>query len=171
MIFDKIEEKILLWNESFKDRLLKLCPPGYELTGEYRVFWICLVFGIVYSMQFFVHYTRAYDSLFYYSKDGWVLNEALKIPPFGTLVEGSFAGLWMGAICLGYAFAEHFIYYRKESKSIYLMKRLQDRRLLWKTYWGTACIYGLLFVMTGVVLLGIYYGIYRFVTPQSCLNL
>ena len=171
MIFDRIEEKFRQWNHNFKHLLQSYCPPGYDLTGEYRMFWIWLVFGCIYSMRFLLNYMNAYDHLFYRSAQGIMLNIHMKMPGFWTLLEESFDGLILGIVCLVYAVASHFHYYRKGSKSIYLMKRIADRKLLWKTYIGTACIYGLIFFATGVILLATYYMIYRFVTPQMCLPL
>ena len=171
MVFDRIEEKFREWNNKFKRLLQSYCPPGYDLTGEYRVFWIWLVFGVIYSMQFLINYMNAYDNLFYHSAQGRVLNMDMRMPAFRLLLEESFNGLLLGIICLAYAFTRHFNYYRKGSKSIYLMMRLKDRNILWKTYLGTPCIYGIIFAATGVILLVIYYMIYRFVTPQMCLML
>ena len=173
MIFDKIENRFRQWNERFKSFLQKLCPPGYELTKEYRIFWCWFTIGILYSMQFFINYMNAYDSLFYYSGSTRtrVLKLDMRMPGYLELVEDAFDVLLFGSVFLIFVFAMHYDYYRRGSKPIYLMRRLDDQRLLRKTYLGTLCIYGLIFLITGVTLLILYYMVYRFMTPQMCLML
>ena len=169
MIFDKIEDRFRLWNERMKGKLQALCPPGYELKMEYRVFWAWLTVSILYSMQFLINYMNAYDNLFYYSGRTKVLNMDMRMPGFFVLVDDGFDVLLLGCVFLVIVFMMHYDYYRRGSKSIYLMKRLIDSKDLRKTYIGTPCIYGLIFLVTGLVLSAIYYVIYRFVTPQMCL--
>ena len=173
MIFDKVEDRFRQWNERFKETLQSLCPPGYELTKEYRIFWCWLTIGILYSMQFFVNYVNAYENLFYYSgkTKARMLKLDMRMPGFLTLLDESFNLLFLGSLFLVFVFWMHYDYYRRESKSVYLMKRLDNGRLLRKTYFGTPSIYGLIFLGAGLVLLVVYYLIYRFVTPQMCLML
>lgn len=169
MIFDKIEARFCKRNEQFENVLQRYCPPGYELKGEYRMFWAWLTVAVFYSMQFFINYYNAYENLFYYSGRVKVLNMTMRIQGFRELLAGSFDLFFLGAAFLGIVFILHYDYYRKQSKSIYLMKRLPDQKLLNKTYHVTPLIYGLIFLITGLILLAVYYMIYRLVTPQICL--
>jgi len=171
MIFDRIEEKFRQWNTAFRIMLKKMCPPGYEINKEYRIFWIWLTIGILYSMQFLIEYVNAYDNLFYYSGQTRVLNLEMRMPGFWVLMEEALDILFLGIVYLLFVFIMHYDYYRRESRSIYLMKRLGDKRILRRTYLGTPCVYGFVFLGIGIVLVTIYYLIYRFVTPQMCLGL
>ena len=171
MIFDKIEDWFRQWNDDFKNKLQKMCPPGYELKTEYRIFWIWMTFSIIYSMRFLIEYVNAYDNLFYFNGQMRVLNLEMRMPGFFVLLDDAFDAFFLGVVILVFVFAMHYAYYRRESKSIYLMKRLKNRKLLRMSYFGTPCIYGLIFLGTGILLLIIYYMIYRFVTPQMCLGL
>ena len=170
MILDRIEDWFHQKNDDFKNKLQKMCPPGYELKVEYRLFWIWMIFSILYSMRFLIEYVNAYNNLFLYNGQTRVLNSEMRMPRFFYLLEGAFDPFYLGLVVVLFVFALHYDYYRRESKSIYLMKRLKDRRLLKITYFGTPCVYGLIFIGTVILLLIVYYMIYRFVTPQICLG-
>lgn len=170
MIFEKIENKFSQWNQWFRNKLIFMCPPGYEITGEYRFFWGWLFVSTVYSGKFIWAYTNAYRFLFVWEGKQWVLDVGRKIPPFFQLVGDSMMCFLLGILFLGMVFFLHYNYYRKDSKSIYLMKRLQDSKILIKSYLGTPIVYGSIFLVSGICLLIFYYGIYRFITPGECLR-
>jgi len=169
MIFERIENTFIQWNTSFKAKIASLCPPGYEIKGEYRAFWIWLFVSVGYSLKFLVNYDRAYADLFYHTSQGLRLNGHMKMLPFEELLEDSMGIFLLGIFFLVLIIGLHYRYYRKDSKSVYVMKRLKDPAILWKTYVGTPIIYGLIFLGTGLCLLGLYYGIYRWMTPDVCL--
>ena len=169
MIFERIEEAFWKWNDNFKKNLTDMCPPGYEIKGEYRLFWCWLVFCIAYSVKFLLQYSDAYHNLFHYTRQGKVLNVYMRMPTFSALLEDSMRGFAFGAVLLIAVILWHYLYYRKESKSIYLMKRLGNSQLLIKTYIGTTLVYGGILLGTCLLLLLIYYGIYRWITPAVCL--
>jgi len=169
MIFEKIEDACRKWNDNFKDKLIGMCPPGYEIKGEYRVFWLWLIFSVIYSMKFLLKYYDAYSNLFQYSRQGKVLNPYMRMPAFSALLEDAMRGFLFSAVLLIAVIIWHYLYYRRESKSIYLMKRLGNSRLLMKTYLGTAVVYGAAYLGIYLLLLLIYYGIYRWITPAVCL--
>ena len=98
---------------------------------------------------------QAYRDILYYAR----------VPKLFTLTEAFVLGIFFLVLIIGL----HYRYYRKDSKSVYVMKRLKDPAILWKTYVGTPIIYGLIFLGTGLCLLGLYYGIYRWMTPDVCL--
>lgn len=168
MIFEKIEKKFSDWNSTFKDKMFSLCPPGYDMTVEYRVFWIWLIASIAYSIKFLLNYDQAYARLFYRTSEGLVLNPMRKMPYFEDLLEDSMNLFIFGIFFLIMVFALHYLHYRRESKSIYVMRRLKNTSILWKTYLGTPIVYGIIFLVTALCMLAIYYGIYRFVTPEVC---
>lgn len=169
MIFEKIEDACGRWNNRFKNYLLAKCPPGYELKGEYRFFWGWIILSCIYSVKFLLSYSDAYSNLFYYTGNGAVLNTNMRMPGFTVLLDDSLGGFVFGILFLLMVIVWHYTYYRKESRSIYVMKRIGNRRLLMKTYLGTASVYGAFLIITGLLLLLVYYGIYKFMTPIQCM--
>lgn len=168
MIFEKIEDKFIQWNQRFKEALIKRCPPGYEWKGEYRAFWGWLIASTLYSFQFVAAYSDSYNRLFQWIEGDKFLNPQMRMPLFETLFAGSMDGFVLGILFLAMVAGKHYSYYRKESKSIYFMKRIADRRVLWKTYFTTPIIYGCIFALTAVFWSLIYYGIYYWMTPAEC---
>ena len=171
MILEKLEDCFSRWNEGIKQRLAALCPPGYELKGEYRVFWGWMIVSMIYSLRFLVAYYEAYDRLFRWKDGVKILNPQMKMPQFESLLAGSLDGFLLGGIFLLMVWGMHYSYYRRESKSIYFMKRLGKSRILWKTYFATPAIYGCILLITALFLWVMYYGIYRWLTPAECLIL
>lgn len=94
-----------------------------------------------------------------------------KMPYFDVLMDGA---------CLGYAAAIitvlflqaywNYAYYNKETKSVYVMKRLTDRGLYVRTIWAAPAIEGLIICMVMIVHLALDLGLYIMATPREIMQ-
>lgn len=127
------------------------------------VFWCGIHFAVTYS--------RAYQALFqnwgtrYQTLDPTVL--MLRFGSFALDVIRIIAALMV--IALLSAVMLYSSYYQG-SRSIYLMRRLPDgKRTLRRQVWSAPLRTAMLLIAAGMVLIGIFYLLWRFVTPEPCL--
>ena len=74
-----------------------------------------------------------------------------------------------GILAFIFASAIHYAYYRADSKSIYLMRRLPNSFELHRRCLLLPALYAVDFLLMGAVLLFIYYAIYMISTPEAAL--
>lgn len=152
-----------------KMRLKKCVPPGIPAKKEIQFYGIGNAAAFLVSCSFLSRYRDAYGQLFNFRHGGKVLRPDAMMQPFGTLIRGSFLGFLVIAVCLLGLIAFHYHSYRHESMSIYLMRRLPDRKLL-RRQCLTLPLLGLaLSALFALILLGIYYAVYLLRTPAVCL--
>ena len=166
------------------DRIVSsdLFPPGYDGEREYKKICIIYWFAVVWSFQFLFRFYKAYKDLFYdasammlssrYSGMGLQHGDLLpgvKIEPFGDILAGSMLFFLPLFLEIATAGVMHYLYYSQRSRTILLIRRLPDRKYLWKTC-GLGPMLGMaVCLVTMGALLGLYYGIYVTVTPAVCL--
>lgn len=144
-------------------------PPGFEYEKERDSALILLGIGVLLSLQFFGDLYTAVEVLYEYEEGRRVLREGAAAVPFGRLITGHW-GLYVPLFLFLAAMAlYHYFYYYRETKSIYLMRRLPKRGVLWKS-----CVKGpALWLGTGAAFLAVwyllYYGIYLLAVPGECL--
>ena len=153
-----------------KKTIEKQLPPGVDSGMELKAISLGLLAAVVYSMSFVYKYMDARNELFVY-KYGTVktLMEGAIMPEFTVLLKDTMDGFLMFFWVMLTLIVMHYMTYYKDSKSIYLMKRLPDK---WELY--RRCIvvpFTAIFIqiITGAACLLLYYGIYLFFTPAQCL--
>ncbi len=151
------------------DKLEKIAPPGVNIKTELRAYIWCNVFAIVYSMGFIFKYLDAYDRLYIYSGYKKMLNTAASMESFSSLIDSSFICFLIPVVAAVAYIVYHYIYYYQSSKSIYLMKRLPKRSELYKRCIVLPLMSILASAIVLLVVILIYYGIYRVFTPIECL--
>ena len=154
------------------DTLTKISPPGKDLKRDLLSYRIGLLISFFYSWFFLIEYRMSWFELHTYGKNGeLVLRDGAKMPPFSRMISGYLNAFYVLAICMVVAIGYNYWYHRKNSKSVYLMKRLPNK---WEYH--KRCIIlplmgmALAFVMAGLMSL-VYYGIYIYSTPAQCLPL
>lgn len=149
----------------------RYAPPGIDPWREAQRMGWGLLAAAVYSGRFLIAYSTARGNLFQWEHGKKILIEGAVMPDFAELFSGSFAGLWMFAICMAAVAAWHIAYhYQGGSRSVYLMRRLPDR---WE--YGRRCLtlpaLGVLAAVCVAALLTLaYFAIYLGCTPKSCLT-
>lgn len=153
-------------NEFFK----RNSPPGIDLKQEWRVFIIGNICSVLVSFFAFLDkYIDARNQLFTYANGKRELIEGAIIVPFYDLFSIYFSGFFLvSCFLLGYIIY-HYSYFRQDSMSIYLMKRLSNKRELHRRALMVPCLS--VFATIGVALATIllYYIIYFIATPKACL--
>ena len=151
-------------------KLYKWMPPGSSLRTELALCGLAaFVMIFCWSAGFFTAYQDALSQLYTTRYGVRVLRTSVMMAPVSELLHHRFAGLWGYALCcLGLAAAHYASFYR-ESKSIYVMKRLPRARELHiraLTLPVAALAAGILLV---ALLLGVYLLVYFCATPAQCI--
>ena len=91
------------------------------------------------------------------------------IQPFPQLIQGSLDFFpWFWAFML-WEVIDCYLYHRRETKSIYLMRRLPDRWELHRRCWGRPLIYTGGSILLMAVILLFWFVVYLVFTPKACL--
>ena len=152
-------------------KLSSLAPPGADVKKELKWTVIAITASALRSLFFIRRYLQGYRysmQCYEYSVTYDVLF-AEQMPPFGRLISGLFTGFWMviiGMVILG---VFHWRMHFGASRSIYLLRRLPDRKELIRRTIGMPLLGTVIDMAAAVILLLIYYLIYRYVTPAVLL--
>lgn len=153
-----------------KLNLLRYAPLGMSLKTELAFFIGGLSYSIIFSLLFLQHYMDARSELYIWHLDKRQLIPGAVMPDFITLLDDDFHGFLILGLCMLAFAAYHYFYHYQGSKSAYLMRRLPN-----KMEWHKRCLalpMGaiLISVLTALLLLVIFYGVYMICTPQECLT-
>lgn len=151
------------------DSLGKYFPPGYEYEKERNGAALLLGLGIVPSFSFFRRLYAAWDALYCYDRrDGRKLMPGAVADSFWELAAEY---LWLFLpffLFLAAMVVRHYLYYSRDTKSIYLMRRLPDKKILRGTC-AQAPLLGMTVGIAAIIILFlIYYGIYILAIPAAC---
>ena len=150
----------------------QLLPPGLSLAQERKWYFLSLgATSLISTAIFLSHYTTARSNLFSQHFSRTMLIPGAMIEPFSVLLDHVMDPLILLLLCLPFWVVLHYLYFRQGSMSIYLMRRLPDRTLLHRQCWTLPVLGLMLVLLAGLLLLGIYYLIYRYATPAQCLSL
>lgn len=150
----------------------KYTPPGIEFVNQFKLCLIGLSAAIGWSVSYLAKYLTARSNLYAYSLKGLVLREGAVITSFYDLVHDgldSFDGFLMFYIVMLGVMVYHYIYYYQGSKSIYLMRRLQDKWEMHRRNITLPFAMIMLGIATHMALWMLYLGIYLTCTPPECL--
>ena len=98
-----------------------------------------------------------------------MIMEGAVMPAFAVILDDTMDGFLMFFWIMVVLIVMHYMTYYKESKSIYLMKRLPDKWELYRRSVVVPLVAILIQIITGAACLMLYYGIYLFFTPAQCL--
>jgi hypothetical protein len=155
---------------NFEHRLEFHVPPGVNLRQELN--WLVYggVAGLLYSLKFLIHYAKNYERLFLRDGMSKVLNTRAVMPDFMEILGSSLGGFLILALCMGAVAIYHYAYHYEGSKSIYLMKRLPNRRELPRRCITLPLLGTLACLCASLFLLFIYFAVYMAFTPPACLT-
>lgn len=106
-------------------------------------------------------------------KEGWDLETPIPYyylyPEFDSMMKYSMLlFLLMILIMLSFSIS-HYSYYRRETKSIYLMQRLPSKWTIWKQCVTVPAIYAGFLLLLGAVYYGIFCAAYFYFAPEGCI--
>ncbi|MCM1026415.1 MAG: hypothetical protein NC432_08250 [Roseburia sp.] len=145
-----------------REVLGKYYPPGYDVTVEWWGIGLLWGMGFFFSLlQFFYRLARAERRTYKYRGGELVLAGGSLAEPFASLAEGIWMFFLPLAIFTVFMIFYHYLYYFRETKSIYLMRRLPRRELIWENcIQAPACCLAAEALSVGLTYL-LYYGAYR----------
>lgn len=150
--------------------LKRFSPPGMDLWQEKTVFLWGLILSAFYSVfHFFAEYISAYNELFIRQGKKYILDTTAEMRSFGSLTGYSFIGFAAVIVIMAGFVIYHYAYYRQGSMSIYLMKRLPEKREIHIRALTLPLAAAAVCFLTACLLLGIFFAVYMLVTPKACL--
>ena len=160
-----------------KTDIRSLVPPGLSYKRERNTMLRVLAVMTLLSVLIFLlsRYLPARRELFDHIRIGGKLVSTLipgaQIQDFPQVMNRVLDPMLIAMLLAPVQVLLHYLYYRRGSMSIYLMRRLPDRGLLHRQCW-TLPLLGLALTITiTLILLGIYLLIYIYATPAACLPL
>lgn len=162
----KIRKKVgRLWTE------LQPCfPPGYDFVWERNTAAVLLALPVVLSLPYFRKLRQAVEYLYYMDRNGSrVLRPDAAASSFLALA-GEYGGLFAPYfLFLAIMIFFHYSYYHRETKSIYLMRRLPCRRVLVESCVRAPLLGMAVGILVEAMLGLLYYGSYLLVIPKECM--
>lgn len=150
-------------------KLEKYAPPGFNVKREVRLIITGYVLSILYSMSFLIKFFLEYRTLFRNEYGRYTDYPAGVMPSCAHLLEGVFMLFGVMIVFMAVLVLVHYLYYHTKSKSIYLMKRLSDKRELFRRNWSIPLFTVSVSLITIFILIVIYYLIYMSVAPKNCI--
>jgi hypothetical protein len=147
-------------------KLSRFAPPGYNLREELGYYLIFILGGLLISFKFFFRFNEAYNNLFGFENNLKVLLPDAIMPNFEILASNVFSGFRNYFLSL-YFLWQHYAYHKKETMSIYLMKRLPKS---WERHfrcWALPVMLFLLGILLTMLLRGLYFLFYLKIVPLS----
>lgn len=155
--------------KNLKMKINYYAPPGANIHSELTGYAIMLIIIFAISCSFLFSYGTAYDNL-YSGRYYWrvLLNDAV-MENINVLMKHSFAGIWIMAVdCIMMAVSHYTDFYR-DTKSIYVMKRIPRKSELHRRCLVLPLFGFLAGVLFAAVLMVFYVFIYYHMTPAGCL--
>ncbi len=111
--------------EAFAAWLSDRTPPGMSMQGEAAFFITLLIGAFLYAQGFLFRYSDAYMTLLAQMEMLGV--DIHRIAPFYDVFGHAWNGYFFVMPCMLLFGVSHYLYYHRETKSVYLMRRLPDK--------------------------------------------
>lgn len=145
-------------------------PPGLSASWERRLFgWALSAASLCSLLTFCARYWHARQGLYMQTPTGNVLLPHALIADLPILLHRVLIPVWLLMLLMPILVALHYLHYRRGSMSIYLMRRLPNRKLLHQQCWTLPLLGLLLCICAVLLLLALFTLIYLYATPAQCL--
>lgn len=152
------------------DKLEKCYPPGYAYRWELAVTTGLILAAVCFSLRFLARLDNAVSGLYYYDSTAALqLVPNVTMEPFHRLVRGSWQFFWLPALSQGAMAVSHYCYYYRDTRSIYLMRRLPQKKPLPRSCLAAPLLCLGLTTLVMAVLCLFYLGCYFLAVPPQCL--
>ena len=144
-------------------------PLGIDLQKTNFFFGICVAIGMVEHMVFYGRYLMQMEQITKGIK-GVTIDSAVKMPYFWELQDNAYYGYIIAILLVLFLQAFwNYEYYNKKTKSVYVMKRLPDRKEYKRTIWVSPIIQAVAIIVIMIVHTGVDLLLYAFATPDIAL--
>lgn len=152
-------------------KLSAILPPNMEADRVHGwILWSLTAPAFVCAILFLVRYYQAYDQLWWSSYSPWPGELRALMAPFAQCAVWTLLVYPVLAVVALATAAVLYSSYYQGSRSIYLMRRLPDgRSLLRRQVWTAPVCWALTILLSGAVLMGLCWLLWRFKTPAECL--
>lgn len=150
--------------------LTKYVPPGQDIKEEKGLFILGMCGAVIFSMGYLSRYAQAWRNLYEWEDGRRIELKGIMMKGFLPLLENALVGFLILAIAMLGFIAYHYMYYYKDSKSIYLMKRLPDKFEMHRRCISIPLMAVFASILAAVVILFIYLGVYVLFTPKECMT-
>lgn len=148
----------------------RYAPAGADLQPQRRTFMLGAAAAWLYSLGFVFRCIDARSMLYTYNalEGRRILRGDAVMPDFVQLLDKALLGFgFLALVMLGFSIF-YYAYHRQGSRSIYLMRRLPDRWELHRRCLTLPLLGALCCIVMAVLLVMLYYGLYRLLTPEQC---
>ena len=113
---------------AINEKMEKLMPPGADVRGVRNKFIIFIILMILDSFLYFNQLSNAINGLYYQGigTNVKIFMPGAEMPTFETLICRSFLVLMIIFFYAIVVAVQNYMYYHRKSKSIYVMKRLNN---------------------------------------------
>lgn len=147
----------------------RFLPLGINLEKTNFLWGAGIVIGIAEHLLFFGRYLLRLNAI-EDSIQGITIDASMKMPYFWELQAHTYYGYFLGILLvLIVQIYWNYAYYNKETKSVYVMKRLPDRKEYLRTIWVAPVIQAFSIIVIMAVHTVIDLCLYIFVTPEVAL--
>ncbi len=147
-------------------KLENYAPLGLKLKIFKVLFITLMALALLTSFHFFGNLKGCYESIAYSFGKAPIIPEETKADCF-HLMENCFKYFPLGIICSLLTAVYNYIYLFNGAKSIYTLKRLERKSELYKRVFFLPVLLALVFTLTGLLLIVIYYLIFITVIPEG----
>lgn len=175
-LWDKIKSKIRSAASTFASRFAELMPDVIPLGLDWRrevkaLIWLWISCVLI-SFCYFIDLSQHINSLY-----GWdrINGQQVKVlrgtmmPDFYEVLDGNMDALFIGAVLALLLAVYHYTYHYQGSRSIYLMRRLPKKYELLKRCLTVPVAASVVLLLTALLLVPVYYGLYMAFVPQECI--
>ena len=151
------------------EKLKRLYPPGYPIRGE--LFGVVLLFGMafIFSHQFLIRlWNMTWDLYVHEGKERFLKPDAVA-ESFSQMVEGHWWYFLAPLYYLAVMAVGHYLYYWQKTKSIYVMRRIPKRGVVFASCVKGAAFWTVVLVLGTALLYGLYFVLYWLVVPAECM--
>ncbi len=151
------------------DKIKKIIPVGMNANTEIFILISSFALSVCRALFFYLNYRSSYNYLFEFRDGQKILNEAKTMRDFCTITEGCFDGFVISLFIFIFMIFFHYGYHYKDSKSIYTMKRLPQKKELHIRCITLPSVSIMLCITLSVLLISLFYHHYMTMTPTECM--
>lgn len=138
--------------------------PRFELN-----LLVGVIASVLFHLQFILRYASAHNDLYSYYQGNIKRLNGTMMPAFHEILGTSLYGCFVAALAMIVVAVQFYATHFQGSKSIYTMRRLPDRRELWRRVLTMPVLAALGFLVLAFVLRCLDFTIYMLLTPDQCL--
>lgn len=144
-------------------------PPGVDAPKFETGLMVGLVASLLFHVQFILRYGSAHNDLYTYYQGNIKRLNGTMMPAFREILGTSLYGFFVAALAMIVVAIQLYATHFQGSKSIYTMRRLPERRELWRRVLTMPVLAAIGYLLLAFVLRCLDFTIYMLLTPDQCL--